>query len=86
MRKRIALITSILFFSASCKEAPSEKKVETPPKVQAVDTAEEAQAAEPEEEEEAPFVLTEENAIDFFFDYQKGLKANKVKITTIQCF
>ncbi|MBC2840176.1 peptidylprolyl isomerase [Robiginitalea sp. SC105] len=28
------------------------------------------------------FELTEENAIDFFFDYQKDLKANRVKLTT----
>ena len=28
------------------------------------------------------FVLTEDNAIDFFFRYQKGLTANKVKLTT----
>lgn len=31
--------------------------------------------------EELP-VLNEENAIHFFFDYQKGLKENKVKLTT----
>ncbi|HMB63065.1 MAG TPA: peptidylprolyl isomerase [Eudoraea sp.] len=35
----------------------------------------------PEKKEEA-FVLTEENAIDFFFEYQKGLKENRVKLTT----
>lgn len=28
------------------------------------------------------FVLNEENAIHFFFDYQKGLKENKVRLTT----
>jgi cyclophilin family peptidyl-prolyl cis-trans isomerase len=28
------------------------------------------------------FQLNEENAISFFFDYQKGLKENKVRITT----
>jgi cyclophilin family peptidyl-prolyl cis-trans isomerase len=28
------------------------------------------------------FKLDEENAIPFFFDYQKGLRANKVRITT----
>src|SRR5690606_31422915 len=35
-----------------------------------------------EKEEEEAFVLTEENAIDFFFEYNKKLKKNKVKITT----
>lgn len=33
-------------------------------------------------EEEAPFLLNEDNAIQFFFDYQKTVKADKVKITT----
>lgn len=32
--------------------------------------------------EEKAFVLTEENAIDFFFNYAKDLKKNKVKMTT----
>ncbi|MFS4456855.1 peptidylprolyl isomerase [Maribacter sp. 2304DJ31-5] len=31
---------------------------------------------------EEKFILTEDNAIDFFFDYHKTLKADKVKITT----
>ncbi len=34
------------------------------------------------EDKEEKFVLTENNAVDFFFDYQKNLKVNKVKITT----
>lgn len=32
--------------------------------------------------EKAEFVLTEENVIPFFFDYEKELKEDKVKITT----
>lgn len=32
--------------------------------------------------EEEPVVLTEDNAIDFFFQYQKGLEVNKVRLTT----
>lgn len=37
----------------------------------------------PEEvKEDPPFLLNEDNAIDFFFDYQKTVKADKVKITT----
>jgi cyclophilin family peptidyl-prolyl cis-trans isomerase len=31
---------------------------------------------------DSTFQLTEDNAIDFFFDYQKGLTANKVRLTT----
>ena len=81
MRKQIALLTSILLFSASCGEAPREKKTEKDP--QSVIEEKETDSVVPiAEEEEEPFVLTEENAIDFFFDYQKGLKDNKVKITT----
>ena len=34
------------------------------------------------EEEKEPFKLTEENAIDFFFNYAKTLKKNRVRITT----
>ncbi len=82
MRKAIALFTSILLFLASCGEAPKDKKSESPSEPQAVSPALEEQVPEIPQEEEEPFVLTEENAIDFFFDYQKGLKENKVKLTT----
>ena len=35
-----------------------------------------------QKEEEEPFVLTEENAIDFFFKYQQSLPTTRVKLTT----
>ena len=35
-----------------------------------------------QEEKEEPFVLTEDNVIDFFFKYNKTLKEDKVRITT----
>lgn len=83
MRSLIALLTSILLFSASCGEAPREKKSKPEPqKAIAEEKETEAVQENKEETEEAPFVLTEDNAIDFFFDYQKGLTENKVKITT----
>ena len=42
-----------------------------------------AEAIESEvEEEEEEFLLTEENAIDFFFNYAQEEKADKVKLTT----
>ncbi|MBT8210766.1 MAG: peptidylprolyl isomerase [Eudoraea sp.] len=82
MRNYIAFFTSILLFLASCGEAPREKKIDSPLKRQTVPAPVEEQLPEKQEEEEEPFVLTEENAIDFFFDYQKGLKENKVKLTT----
>ena len=42
-----------------------------------------AESVEPEvEEEEEEFLLTEENAIHFFFNYAQEEKADKVKLTT----
>jgi cyclophilin family peptidyl-prolyl cis-trans isomerase len=83
MRSIIALLTSILLFSASCGEAPREKKARQEPQ-KAIGEEKETEAIQEnkEETEGEPFVLTEDNAIDFFFDYQKGLTENKVKITT----
>ncbi len=79
-RHLVGLLTIIpLIFLGSCKEIPKENtplekkigKQEEPIKQDSV-------APEPEEK----FELSEENAIDFFFDYQKGLTENKVKLTT----
>ncbi len=68
-----------------CKDA-SNKKTSTPNKETRIDTvAVQTTASETNEEEEKEkeeFKLTEENAIKFFFDYQKNLKVNKVKLTT----
>ncbi|MEW2923004.1 peptidylprolyl isomerase [Muricauda sp. ANG21] len=81
-----ALITSILlFFFVSCGESPKKKtpqKVETAVPADSVQQEEVEDDSEEEEEEDNAFVLDEENAIDFFFDYAKKLKKNKVKITT----
>ncbi|MEZ4811405.1 MAG: peptidylprolyl isomerase [Allomuricauda sp.] len=84
--KPSALTTSILlFFLASCGEAPKKeisKKGENAIVIDSVpkqsDKTVEEEGVEPEE----AFVLNEENAIDFFFNYAKGLKKNKVRITT----
>ncbi|MFT0714560.1 peptidylprolyl isomerase [Flagellimonas lutimaris] len=82
--RQSALTTSILFLLfVSCGESPKKEKdkveenianMDTVPKIEVDSTA--------MEEEEKPFKLTEENAIDFFFDYSKTLKKDKVKITT----
>jgi cyclophilin family peptidyl-prolyl cis-trans isomerase len=82
--RQSALTTSILFLLfVSCGESPKKEKdkveenianIDTVPKIEVDSTA--------VEEEEEPFKLTEENAIDFFFDYAKTLKKDKVKITT----
>lgn len=68
-----------LFLLASCKDTTNAKKApEQPQKTEAIDTV----AAVEEKKEEEEFVLTEENAIDFFFNYNKTLKENTVKLTT----
>ncbi|WP_421803220.1 peptidylprolyl isomerase [Flagellimonas sp.] len=82
--RQSALTTSILFLLfVSCGESPKKEKdkveenianMDTVPKIEVDSTA--------VKEEEKPFKLTEENAIDFFFDYSKTLKKDKVKITT----
>jgi cyclophilin family peptidyl-prolyl cis-trans isomerase len=74
-------ITIILFiFLTGCREqSPKEAPEKAVPAETSVEVDTLPEVVEPEEE---PFKLTEENAIDFFFDYQKGLKENKVKLTT----
>ncbi len=75
---KIGLLTSIpLFFLGGCKDQPQN----TPAPVQVENVLKDS-VPETKPEEEEPFKLTEENAIDFFFEYQKGLTENKVKITT----
>lgn len=83
---RFAGITILLLiFILSCGEKSKDQKTGTSAESELSEpVAQDSSVAEiPEiEEEEEAFVLTEENAIDFFFDYQKGLKENKVKLTT----
>lgn len=78
--KKIALPAIILlFFLVGCKDEPEKKN--SPSKVIVTEkksVQEDSVAAKKEKE----FKLNEENAIEFFFDYQKDLKQNKVKITT----
>ncbi len=79
--KKIALVTIIpLIFLVGCKEEATKKQATVKKTEAIIDTLQEdtLQPEDPKEE----FKLTEENSIPFFFDYQKGLKENKVKITT----
>lgn len=69
----------IPFFLVACKGEPETKKKTAPLEVQSKEAVQ-TDSIPVEKEEE--FVLNEENAIAFFFDYQKNLKENKVKITT----
>ncbi len=78
-------ITSILlFFFLSCgPSSPKEGKEKDTAGTQMDSiTAVAEEVAEIEVEEEEPFKLDEENAIDFFFNYAKDLKENKVRLTT----
>lgn len=73
------LLFGTLFF-ISCKD--NSKKLEIPETqvVKKIDSTNlEEETAKTKEEK---FKLDEENAIDFFFNYQKDLKVNKVKMTT----
>lgn len=79
------LAFSILLFviCISCGESPKKNTDKVGEKNVKKDTVSQVQNDTiPEEPEEEPFVLTEENAIDFFFNYAKKLKKDKVKITT----
>jgi cyclophilin family peptidyl-prolyl cis-trans isomerase len=80
--KTIALITIIpLLFLAACKDESAKKETVVSKKEELKDTilSEIDQVEKPEQEE---FKLTEENAVPFFFEYQKDLNVNKVKLTT----
>lgn len=68
---------------ASCGDNPKGKsatttKTEAEKDSVTIDSAKQKNKQKKEEK----FVLTDENAVDFFFEYQKDLKVNKVKITT----
>ncbi len=74
---RLAILA--LIFLAACKETPADKKPDVAGKQDEVEAVEKDSVVVPAEE---AFMLTEDNAIDFFFDYQKGLKESRVKLTT----
>ncbi|TAI48276.1 peptidylprolyl isomerase [Flagellimonas allohymeniacidonis] len=84
--KPSALLASILlFFLASCGENPKKKEVEKIQNEVEKDTASTQQISEVEEikeEKEEAFMLNEENVIDFYFNYAKELKEDKVRLTT----
>lgn len=69
-----------LFFLGACKQSPASKPKAEKPKAVKVDSVVTDSITEINKKD--PFVLTEENSIDFFFDYQKNLKTTKVKLTT----
>ncbi len=78
---RIAFATIIpLLFLVGCKENPKKENTSEAINEKIVTEVQVDTPISQMAEEE--FKLTEENAIEFFFDYQKDLKENKLKITT----
>ncbi len=73
----------ILFiFCISCSENPKNNADKVEEKIEKIDSIPQVEKDTITHEKDTAFVLTEENAIDFFFNYNKTLKKNKVKITT----
>ena len=84
--RQLAFSVSLLFFFSSCGETPKKENSKNENTVKKKDTlilSEENDVdSEKNNEQEEVFVLNEENVIDFFFNYAKELKSNKVKLTT----
>ncbi|WP_431160964.1 peptidylprolyl isomerase [Flagellimonas beolgyonensis] len=74
----------LLLLFVSCGESTKKSNDKVEQKITKTDTSSqiEQDTTEVVEVEKDTFRLTEENAIDFFFNYTKDLKKNKVKITT----
>ncbi len=76
----------LLIFLGGCRETVKENPEAKSAVIQSdslqVETPANEENESSESEEEERFVLTEENAIDFFFNYQKGLPTTRVKLTT----
>tara|TARA_R110002050_G_scaffold188574_3_gene323189 strand:+ start:12099 stop:12824 length:726 start_codon:yes stop_codon:yes gene_type:complete len=83
--KEISLFAILfMFLLGSCKDQPASKEnklLQNSIKKDSI-APEVPSEEEKEEEEEEAFELTEDNAIEFFFNYSKTLKENKVKLTT----
>jgi len=77
---RIAIYTIIpLLFLVGCKAEPEKK---SPEKIEILAVTDTVQSVADIPAAKEEFKLNEENAIQFFFDYQKDLKENKVRLTT----
>ena len=81
---RLAFSFFGFLLTLSCQDTKSsnqkEKEITTEVTVQSEKLQERSENKEIKEQE--PFKLNEENAISFFYDYEKTLTENKVKLTT----
>jgi len=90
MRYRTLAIGTVflLLFFTSCGESPKKgndkvgEKITKPDSLSPPPKDSLVKEGEIEEVQDEPFLLTEENAIEFFFDYGKDLREDRVKITT----
>ncbi|MEO0570111.1 MAG: peptidylprolyl isomerase [Bacteroidota bacterium] len=83
--KKVTFLTSLLlFFLVSCGTKDKKASQQSTPKSNEgkKDTATVIVTNTIKEIEKDTFRLSEENAIDFFFDYAKNVKENKVRLTT----
>ncbi len=77
--KTLLRAIALFVFLIGCKDTKVEKATANSKSKEVKEIVKEQELeSEPEEE----FKLTTENAIPFFFEYNKTLKANRVKITT----
>ncbi|WP_405396013.1 peptidylprolyl isomerase [Maribacter sp. Asnod2-G09] len=77
----IFLSIAIVAF-AGCKDTSKKVDTTTSTPQTIIDSTKITEKEIINDEQEEAFELTEDNAIDFFFNYEKTLKSNKVKITT----
>lgn len=66
----------------SCRDQPTTKANQLPQNNIKKDSIVPEVPVKVDKKEEEAFELTEDNAIEFFFNYSKTLKENKVKLTT----
>jgi len=76
----------VFFILMGCKDRPATNnnntETENITQVDSTITDSVPKQQEAEKKEEEAFELTEDNAIEFFYNYNKTLKENKVKLTT----
>jgi cyclophilin family peptidyl-prolyl cis-trans isomerase len=81
LRKIIFSTILALLFLEACKGEPNKTIIKQESQTIEKDTTS-IDSVPLQEAKEEPFLLTEDNAIDFFFNYNKTLKEDKVRVTT----